>query len=129
MCVWAILFAAPHVWWALGIPAGFPGGEANHRLLMSSAWRYVADLVVILLSGLAVVIGRTLLRPPRLVAHRWVPLTAAWIGAGLLLLRGLAGGVVDGASDPIWWPTFLVGGILLGVVAWSARGPREAPIP
>jgi hypothetical protein len=23
--------AAPHVWWALGVPTGFPGGQANHN--------------------------------------------------------------------------------------------------
>ncbi len=31
-CLWAILFAAPHAWWALDFPAGFPGGEASYQL-------------------------------------------------------------------------------------------------
>jgi hypothetical protein len=52
-CVWALLFAAPHVWWALGFPAGFPGGlargRANHELMMST-WRYYFDVAVIFLS-------------------------------------------------------------------------------
>jgi hypothetical protein len=120
-CVWAVLFAAPHAWWALGVPAGFPGGEASHRLLMSSSWRYIFDLMVIVLSILAVLITLTLLRPPEQVMRRWVPQTAAWIACGMLTLRGIAGMVVDGASDPVWWPAFLVGGILLGAVAWTAR--------
>jgi len=34
--------------------------------------------------------------------------------------------VIDGTSDPIWWPTFLIGGILLGSVAWLARSPKAA---
>ncbi len=123
-CVWAVLFAAPHTWWALGIPGGFPGGEKNHRLMMSSTWRYIFDVIVIVLSVLMFAITVTLLRPPETVVRRWIPHAAAWIGAGMLLLRGLAGMIVDGARDPVWWPTFLVGGTLLGGVAWSARTAR-----
>jgi|GEM_PF-6848352 hypothetical protein len=52
MC-WALLFAAPHTWWALGVSAGFPGGEAKYRFFMTSTWRYVYDLVVVVLSALA----------------------------------------------------------------------------
>jgi len=124
-CAWAILFAAPHTWWALGIPAGFPGGEAGHRLMMTSAWRYIYDVIVIIMSALAVLIALTLLQPPHQIVRRWVPYTAAWIACGMLTLRGVAGMVVDGASDPVWWPTFLVGGILLGMVAWLARTPKR----
>ena len=40
-------------------------------------------------------------------------------------MRGVAGLLVDGTSDPVWWPTFLLGGILLGGVAWLARVPRS----
>jgi hypothetical protein len=53
-CVWALLFAAPHVWWALGIPAGFPGGEASYQVFMSSRWLFLYNLTVIALSGVAV---------------------------------------------------------------------------
>lgn len=123
-CAWAILFAAPHTWWALGIPAGFPGGEANHRLMMST-WRYFFDVFVVVLSAWTVLIGITLLRPPLQVKRRWISHTAAWIGGGLLLLRGIAGMIVDGRSDPIWWPTFTVGGILLVSVAGLACVPKK----
>jgi len=122
-CVWALLFAAPHTWWALGFPWGFPGGEANHHLMMTT-WRYPYDVIVILLSFVAILISLTLQRPPEAVSRRWVPHSAAWIACGMLTLRGLAGLVVDGASDPIWWPTFLIGGMLLGAVAWLARVPN-----
>jgi hypothetical protein len=122
-CVWAVAFAAPHTWWALGIPAGFPGGEDSYRLFMSSTWRVVYDVVVILLSVLACVIALTLLKPPARIVRRWIPHTAAWIACGMLSLRGVAGMIVDGASDPVWWPTFLLGGILFGLVAWFARRP------
>jgi hypothetical protein len=128
-CVWAVLFAAPHAWWALGVPAGFPGGAASYHRFMSSSWRYIYDLIVIVLSLLAVLITLTLLRPPEQVVRRWVPQSAAWIACGMLTLRGVAGMVVDGASDPVWWPTFLVGGVLLGCVAWMARvSPEKAPL-
>jgi hypothetical protein len=127
-CVWAVLFAAPHIWWAMGIPAGFPGGEASHRLMMTSAWRYIYDLVVILLSVAGVLIALTLLRPPHEVTRRWIPHAAAWVACGMLTLRGVAGMIVDGISDPVWWPTFLAGGIVFGSVAWLAAQPvRTSP--
>lgn len=49
---------------------------------------------------------------------------AAWIACGMLTLRGVAGLVVDGASDPVRWPTFLIGGVLFGSVAWLARATK-----
>jgi hypothetical protein len=123
-CGWAVLFAAPHAWWALGLPYGFPGGEASHTLMMNSPWRYLFDVIVVILSVLAVLITLTLLRPPEQVVRRRIPFAGAWIASGMLTLRGVAGMVVDGASDPVWWPTFLLGGVLLGGVAWLARVPK-----
>jgi hypothetical protein len=122
------MFAAPHTWWALGISAGFPGGEANHRLMFSSTWRYLFDILVVFLSAATVVISVTLLRSSARGATWWILRTAAWIGAVMLLLRGVAGMVVDGTTDLIWWPTFLVGGLLLSFVAWLARGSSRSTI-
>lgn len=121
-CVWAVLFAAPHVLWALGIPAGFPGGPASHQLMIST-WRYSFDVVVIFLSGLAFVVALALIRPWGRVIPRWIPRTMAWIASGMLTLRGVAGLIVDGSSDPVWWPTFLVGGLLFGAIALGVRAP------
>ncbi len=120
-CVWAVLFAAPHIWWALGISFGFPGGAASYRFFMSSTWRYVYDLVVVLLSALAVFIALTLSRSPRRGFGRWLLHTLAWIACGMLTLRGVAGFIHDGLSDLIWNPTFFIGGILFGGVAWLAH--------
>jgi hypothetical protein len=127
-CVWAISFSAPHAWWALGIPVGFPGGEANHRLWMSSTWRYLYNVAVVLLSLATVLISLALLWSNRMGVVRTLLRTAAWIGGGMLLLRGVGGMIVDGPSDLIWWPTFLTGGLLLSSVAWLGRMPsRVAP--
>ena len=112
-CVWAVLFAAPHVWWPLGISAGFPGGEASYWLFMSSWWRYLFDWVVVLLSFTAVVVALALLRP-----RGWMPRTAAWIACVMLTVRG-TGVIVDGLD--IWGLAFLTGGILFGAVACFAE--------
>ena len=120
---WALLFAAPHTWWALGFPFGFPGGPASHHLLMSSWWRYLYDIVVILLSILGAIVALALRAPAQTRLYRVFRLLA-WTAAGLLTVRGVAGLVVDGASDPVWWPTFLVGGLLFAGVARSTR-PRD----
>lgn len=120
---WALCFGAPHTWWALGLPFGFPGGPASHHLLMSSWWRYLYDIVVILLSILGAIVALALRDPAQTRLYRIFRLLA-WTAAGLLTVRGVAGLVVDGASDPIWWPTFLVGGLLFAGVARSRR-PRD----
>ena len=122
-CTWAVFFAAPHVWWLLGVRKGFPGGDASYEFFMSSSWRVAFDLLVVVLSVAMVLITRALMRPMIPASRRRTLSTLAWMGSGLLTLRGVAGAIADGLSDPVWWPTFLVGGILLGAVAWF--GGRE----
>src|SRR6185503_7370317 len=114
-------FAAPHTWWALGSPLGFPGGAANHRMWMDSPWRYAYDVLVILLSILGAFVALALSRPATHTHLRRIPRTLAWIAAALLSLRGLAGLIVDGTTDLVWWPTFLLGGVLFGGVALRSR--------
>jgi hypothetical protein len=129
-CVWALMFAAPHVWWALGFSVGYPGGPtrgpANHQLMMNT-WRYYFDLGVIFLCILAIGVA---LAP----IHRWggfIPLwitgTMAWIASAMLGIRGVAGLIVDGTRDPVWWPAFLVGGLLFAAVAWLTAGASAYP--
>jgi hypothetical protein len=126
--LWAVLFAMPHVWWALGFPAGFPGGAANHQLMVST-WRFFFDVVVIFLSITAAFVALALVRPWGKAITRRILRIMAWIASSMLSLRGVAGLVADGTTDPVWWPTFLVGGILFGSVAWLARSPNPGISP
>lgn len=126
-CAWAALFGAPHTWWALGIKAGFPGGDTSYGFFMSSWWRVLFNWTVIALSIVAILITLALLKPPQLVRRRWIPMTLAWTACVLLLVRGVAGLIVDGTSDPVWAPAFTLGGILMGSVAWLSRRKTAAP--
>ena len=110
-CGWTVVFAAPHIWWALGIPAGFPGGPESHVLLMTT-WRWYYDVLVIFLSGVGVVVTLAPIHPWGRLIPQWTVLTLVGIAFVLLTIRGVAGMIVDGISDPVWWPTFLLGGLL-----------------
>jgi len=124
-CAWSVAFGAPHLWWALGVPWGFPGGHANYEMFMASGWRFAYDVFVIACSALGVIVSLVLLNP-RPTGWRWIPHMLAWIAAALLTVRGVAGLIVDRGRDLVWDPTFLVGGILFLSVAWSARTPRSS---
>lgn len=118
-CAWTVLFGAPHVWWALGIPAGFPGGTGAHEAMFRQTWFLFYDLIVVALCGIAIVVALAPVRSWGRVIPRWILRTAAWIACAMLLFRGLAGMIVDGPADLVWWPTFLTGGILFRGVARS----------
>jgi hypothetical protein len=115
--IWSILFAAPHVWWALGVPTGFPGGQAHHELMITT-WRYYGDVAVILLCVLAVGVALAPVQQWGALIPRRLLRVMAYTASAMLGLRGLAGMIVDGVSDPVWWPTFLAGAILFGGVAY-----------
>ena len=125
-CVWALVFAAPHTWWALGWPIGFPGGAENYHRWMASWWRYLYDVVVVVLSLMAVGVALGLLRAGSHAKARRLLRPMAWIAGAMLSLRGVAGLVVDGTSDPVWWPLFLTGGMLFLSVAWLSRAGTPA---
>lgn len=120
-CAWAAMFGTPHLWWALGVRAGFPGGDTSYDFFMNSWWRVLFNWTVIAFSVLAIAITLVLLKPPQLVKRRWIPVILAWIACMLLMVRGVAGIIVDGTSDLVWAPAFTIGGILLGGVAWMSR--------
>ena len=123
--IWSVLFAAPHFWWALGVPTGFPGGQANHELMMTT-WRYYFDVAVILLSVLAVCVALApIQRWGALIPRRLLRVMASAASA-MLGLRGLAGMIADGMSDPVWWPIFLTGGILFGAITFMHPNEKTA---
>ena len=124
--IWALAFAAPHAWWALGIPAGFPGGEASYLRFMGSTWRlwYDVGVLVCAIAGAAVALELGRSARPAATGHRWRRSVARRLGglAALALgLRGIAGLAVDGRADLVWWPTFLLGGILFGALCLATR--------
>jgi len=88
---------------------------------MTTWWRYTYDVVVILLSILGAIVALALLRTPSHTTSHRVFRTLAWIAGVILSVRGVAGLIVDGTGDPIWWPTFLVGGLLFVGVARLSR--------
>ena len=130
-CVWAVLFAAPHIWWALGNPFAFPGGEPSYRVFMSATWRIVFDWVVVLLSFISFGVALALVRPWGRTIPQWPLRAAAWTASAILTLRGAGGLAVDGLTDledpsrPIWTVGFVVGGLLFGGVAWRAHRARR----
>src|SRR5688572_6133025 len=79
-CTWAVFFAAPHVWWLLGVRKGFPGGDASYEFFMSSSWRVAFDLLVVVLSVAMVLITRALMRPMIPASRRRTLSTLAWMG-------------------------------------------------
>ena len=126
-CVWAVLFAVPHVWWALGYSLAFPGGEASYKVFVSATWRIVFDWIVVLLCLLGFGIAFAFVRPGGQMVPQRLLRVGAWAAAGLLTLRGVAGVAVDGLRDvespirPVWTVSFVVGGLLFGALAWRAR--------
>jgi hypothetical protein len=117
---WAALFAAPHVWWAFGVPAGFPGGAAGLSDALNVPWFRAYDLLVVALSCMAVLVAMAASRA------RSGVLPLAWAISGVLLARGLAGLAVDGLADLVWSPLFVTGGLLFGATAWLC-GRRARP--
>jgi len=73
------------------------------------------------LSGLAVFVALAPIQRWGAAIPRWITRAMARIAFVMLTVRGVAGLIADGSSDPVWWPTFLVGGLLFGAIAWSAN--------
>jgi hypothetical protein len=86
---------------------------------MMTTWRYYFDVAVILLCALAVCVALAPIQQSGALIPRRLLRVMAYTASAMLGLRALAGMIVDGASDPIWWPTFLAGGILFGGVAFT----------
>ena len=115
-CVWSVLFALPHVYWAAGGTAGFDGREMSGVLI-------AINLVAIVLSVIAAIVAlATVQRWGERVPDRLLQ-SAIWSACLLLTLRGGAGLIqtIVGQGEQstlvmIFEPTFLIGGALFGAL-------------
>jgi hypothetical protein len=83
-CVWALVFTAPHIYWAVGGTTGLAGHSMTGALL-------VVNLVAIPLCLLAAGVALAAVQSWGEVIPRWLLLTAVW-GAGVVLsVRGIVG--------------------------------------
>jgi cytochrome bd-type quinol oxidase subunit 2 len=87
-CAWCVAFGALHAWWALGIPFGFPGGEASYQVMANSPWRMVVDVIVVVMSVLGFLVVRALMQPAGPGGRALVARAMAWAAFALLTLRG-----------------------------------------
>lgn len=137
-CVWAILFAAPHMWWALGVSTAFPGGDTAYSTAFRNSWFFLYNLVVVILLIASALVALALVQEQRWRRlffffssrrHHRMLLAAAWIACTILTFRGLIGLVVDGLTDLTFfgWPMFLTGGILFGATAAWSYSKRSSP--
>ncbi len=138
---WALIFAAPHFWWALGVSWAFPGDADLFERAFDRTWWLVYDLAVALLCLVGAGLALALVQPCGHVFPRRLLRGAVWSGSVLLLLRGALGVVpmvwslLGGAFDDVHpWsyviePWFLLGGILFGLAAWFSRRGAYADAP
>jgi hypothetical protein len=129
-CAWCVLFAALHIYWAVGGDAGLASSAgadlATHRPL----WFVLLGLwgvALLLLAGAAFSIGMTRWRLRGRL--RRGALILGWLGGAVLLTRGLllevvlltgAGGIRSAVgplethwSLVLWNPWFVVGGLVV----------------
>lgn len=130
---WSLIFAAPHVWWALGVSWAFPGDADDFERAFDRTWWLVYDLVVALLCLVGAGVALALVQPWGRALPTRLLRAAVWSGSVLLLLRGALGVVpmvwslLAGASDDVHpWayviePWFVIGGVLFSLAAWFTR--------
>ena len=122
--LWSLAFGAPHTVWALGVSYGYPGGAANYERWMTSDWRAAYNILVVLLSIVGAIVAYMLRRPSQ---HQRLLRRLSGTAGFVLTLRGAAGMAVDRTSDLVWWPTFLLGGILFVCLTVASATPSTAP--
>ncbi len=142
---WALVFAAVHLYWALGGTAGLPHGmsvDMNPAL-------FVIDVLAVPLSVVGALLALSLVRPWGRLLPRRLLLGSAWAVCALLIVHSaptlVEGGlVVTGLRDAkpsglerwslfVYEPWFFMGGVLYGAAAWgygrrlSRPGPAGPP--
>ena len=127
MVIWSLVFAAPHVYWALGGRAGLAGQAAEAEAAFEQTWFAAYNLVAALLAIAGAVVSVVLTRGPGGPRLRRYLLMATAAGGVALLARGAlgmtllaVGALQGGPEDPVPLillaiePWFLVGGLAYG---------------
>ena len=142
---WALMFAAVHLYWALGGTVGLPKGisvDMNPAL-------FVIDVLAVPLCVVGALLALSLVRPWGWLFPRRLLLASAWAVCALLIVHSaptlVEGGlVVTGLHDAelsvldrwslfVYEPWFFMGGVLYGAAAWgygrrlSRPGPAGPP--
>ena len=152
-CAWALIFALPHLYWALGGRTGLRFSLALHgsreEAVIRDPWFVATGLWGVAgLCILGAVVALAAVRPSGRVIPRWILLAVAWSACAITVVRALlwpgfirstlyVTGTVSLPADidpswirwdlALWSPWFLVGGILFGVLArtLTRRAPRD----
>jgi hypothetical protein len=140
---WSVLFAALHLYWALGGTVGLVESSGSRLAADRPTWFVVVGLYGVALVLLAAAaLGVALARGPLTGrARRFLPLLAAGVAA-VLLVRSVGvevllltdAGYGQGAISPAqrWWslalwnPWFLMGAVAFGVAAIATRHSAES---
>lgn len=144
-CVWCVVFAVLHVYWAVGGTVGLAssaGRELAARRPVAFVLLGLWGTAVLLLVG--ALLGAELARRRPRRGLRKVLQLAGWSVAAALLLRGvgiellLVTGVVGvrssvGSSEAhwsllLWNPWFIVGGVAFGLAARQSQRSEARPV-
>ena len=139
---WALVFAAVHLYWALGGTVGMPPGMSVGMNLAL----FVIDVVAIPLCVVGALLALSLVRPWGRLLPRRLLLACGWGACALLILHSVPTLVGDGLviaglragdlSVPERWslfvyePWFFAGGVLYGAAAlgYGRRSSRSGPL-
>lgn len=131
--LWALIFAALHVAWALGWYVGLDKELA--RQAFQRRWFLVYDLVAACLCVVAFAVALSLTRQQKQPKPNSLVRKLAWAGTALLALRGAAGVMQDvylaasGANlrtaAVLWDLWFCLGAVLFGISVWQSSRARK----
>ncbi|GAB3899092.1 hypothetical protein GCM10029964_084520 [Kibdelosporangium lantanae] len=131
-CVWCVLFAALHVYWAVGGDVGLASSAGTDLATHRPSWFVLLGLwgvALLLVAGAAFSVGMTRWRLRGRL--RRVVVILGWLGGVVLLARGLllevvlltgAGGIASAVGPSqthwsliLWNPWFVLGGLVVSL--------------
>jgi len=129
-CVWMVLFAAVHAYWAVGGTVGLPPGLS----VRDNPALFIIDVVAIPLCLVGAALALAFVRPWGARLPRRLLMVAAWGTSALLVLHalpamvtliGLALGMYAEPLSPetrfslfLYEPIWMLGGLLFVLAAW-----------